>query len=263
MTDFEWLECGEPDAMEALLESLGRLTERKRRLFACGLCRRNAGLIRNNRCMRAISCVERSLDGDQAAMWLALARNNANSGMARCRPEWEVARHARLAVVCLCSAADARQYVQGNLRASRAVVDRAAGGFLIYESESESRRVEAGVLRELHGNPSRPIGLDPSWVTLDVAMIALSIVDGMDLARLPKPPDFLNDVLFPKLAMALEGGGCRDEQVLDHCRSGGRTLARLLGPGRRARQGLIVRPKSTCRARARCGRGRRGSAGPG
>jgi hypothetical protein len=68
------------------------------------------------------------------------------------------------------------------------------------------------VLRCIFGNPFRPVILDPDILTwhggLPVSM-AQKMYDSRDFSDMPV------------LADALEEAGCRDADILGHCRSGG------------------------------------------
>ncbi len=59
------------------------------------------------------------------------------------------------------------------------------------------------------GDPSRPVTIDPSWLTSDVLALARSIHDEQAFDQLPI------------LADALQDAGCEDDQVLAHCRGEG------------------------------------------
>jgi hypothetical protein len=65
------------------------------------------------------------------------------------------------------------------------------------------------LLREIFGNPFRPITLDPDWQTSTVTSLGAAI--------------YLEEAfdLLPILGDALEDSGCNNREVLDHCRSGG------------------------------------------
>jgi hypothetical protein len=77
--------------------------------------------------------------------------------------------------------------------------------------QAEGRRL-AAILREVVGNPFRPVTLDPAWMTWHGGLL-VSMAQGMYDSR-----DFSD---MPVLADALEEAGCRDQNVLGHCRSGG------------------------------------------
>jgi len=65
---------------------------------------------------------------------------------------------------------------------------------------------QCDLLRDIVGNPSRPITLDPSWRTSTVAALAQAIYEERTFERLPI------------LADALEDSGCADQEILTHCR---------------------------------------------
>jgi hypothetical protein len=66
-------------------------------------------------------------------------------------------------------------------------------------------------LRDLFGNPFRAVSLDPAWMAWHGGLIVA-------MARhMYETRDFAD---FAMLGGLLEEAGCRDEQVLAHCRSG-------------------------------------------
>jgi hypothetical protein len=65
------------------------------------------------------------------------------------------------------------------------------------------------VIRDVIGNPSRPIACDPAWRTSDVLALAEGIYDDRAFDRMPI------------LADALQEAGCDSDDVLNHCRGGG------------------------------------------
>jgi hypothetical protein len=70
-------------------------------------------------------------------------------------------------------------------------------------------RSESDLLREILGNPFRPITLDPSCLTPTVKQLAESIYQERAFDRLPV------------LADALEDAGCNQPDILSHLRGGG------------------------------------------
>jgi hypothetical protein len=68
---------------------------------------------------------------------------------------------------------------------------------------------QAGLLRDLFGNPFRPVAFDPRWRTADTVGLARAIYEDRAFDRLCL------------LADALMDAGCDDEQVLAHCRAVG------------------------------------------
>ena len=64
----------------------------------------------------------------------------------------------------------------------------------------------ASLLREILGNPVRPVVFHESWRTSDVVAMARGMYEARDF------------VAMPTLADALQDAGCENEGVLDHCR---------------------------------------------
>jgi hypothetical protein len=65
------------------------------------------------------------------------------------------------------------------------------------------------ILRDIFGNPFRPVSLDPSWISSTVTSLAQAIYDDHAFDRMPI------------LADALEDAGCTNQDILAHCRGGG------------------------------------------
>ena len=65
------------------------------------------------------------------------------------------------------------------------------------------------LLRDILGNPFRPVALDPEWRTSTVVALAQGIYEERAFDRLPI------------LADALQDAGCENEDILNHCRSKG------------------------------------------
>jgi hypothetical protein len=75
---------------------------------------------------------------------------------------------------------------------------------------------QAAVIRDLFGNPFRPITLDPDWLAPTVRSLARAAYDERIL-----PSGELDPRRLAVLADALEEAGCADEQVLSHLRGPG------------------------------------------
>jgi hypothetical protein len=66
--------------------------------------------------------------------------------------------------------------------------------------------VESTLLRDIFGNPLRPVAVDPSWLTSTVIALAEGIYAERAFDRMPI------------LADALMDAGCDNDDVLTHCR---------------------------------------------
>jgi hypothetical protein len=64
------------------------------------------------------------------------------------------------------------------------------------------------MLRDIFGNPFRPVKLEPAWRTVNVIDLARGIYGDRAFERMPI------------LADALEEAGCTNGTILVHCRSG-------------------------------------------
>jgi hypothetical protein len=70
-------------------------------------------------------------------------------------------------------------------------------------------RIVAAIIRDVVGNPFRPVAVDPFWLTPSVVAVAQSIYEDRRFEDMPI------------LADALEEAGCHDADILAHCRSEG------------------------------------------
>jgi hypothetical protein len=68
---------------------------------------------------------------------------------------------------------------------------------------------QIALLRDIFGNPLRPVTLNPSWPTPTVLAIATGIYNEKVFDRMPI------------LADALQDAGCENEEILRHCRGPG------------------------------------------
>jgi hypothetical protein len=74
---------------------------------------------------------------------------------------------------------------------------------------TEARVVHSDYIRDIFGNPFRPVAADPCWLTSPVLDLARTMYDSRDFGPMP----ILGD--------ALEEAGCNNADILAHCRGGG------------------------------------------
>jgi hypothetical protein len=74
---------------------------------------------------------------------------------------------------------------------------------------AKEERREGDIIRDIFGNPFRPVTVDPAWLTSTVVALATGIYTERAFDRMPI------------LADALMDAGCANADVLNHCRSDG------------------------------------------
>jgi hypothetical protein len=77
------------------------------------------------------------------------------------------------------------------------------------------RRTQCAVLRDLVGNPIRPIVFDPAWRTPTIVALALSTYDTL------APEGMLDRGLVLTLGECLADAGCTHADLLEHLRGAG------------------------------------------
>ncbi|WP_232069714.1 hypothetical protein [Gemmata massiliana] len=65
------------------------------------------------------------------------------------------------------------------------------------------------LLRDIFGNPFRPVAFSPAWRTSIVVALAAQMYESRDFSTMPI------------LADALQDAGCDNADMLDHCRGPG------------------------------------------
>jgi hypothetical protein len=106
------------------------------------------------------------------------------------------------------------QGVREHLRISEAMsrADKSVPNGFVEKREDarhSEQRAQSNLVRDIFGNPFRPITLDPRWLTSTVRDLAGTIYDERVFERLPI------------LADALMDAGCDSEDVIKHCRGEG------------------------------------------
>ena len=71
------------------------------------------------------------------------------------------------------------------------------------------RGISGSLVRDIFGNPFRPVTIDPRWLTSTVVDLASAIYEERAFDRMPI------------LADALMDAGCDNEEIIAHCRSEG------------------------------------------
>jgi hypothetical protein len=211
MTEEEWLACEKSDLLLRHLKAIGATRwqrgqrRRKLRLLACAALGQARHLLRPEYGVRAIELAERYADG--AAELTELQQLNQVIQAARLEigtPQWA-------AEGCVWTL-----LIDNDLSAAELALEQAIWGLEREAAPTKPnlfrkslRRAQMPLIRDIFGNPFRPVAFKPSWRTPDVLTLAGHIYHDRAFAELPD------------LAAALEQAGCDDPCILDHCRGPG------------------------------------------
>ena len=202
MTEGEWLAATDPTPMLKFLR--GKASDRKLRLFAVACCNCAWPLLDDPSSRSAIEIASRYADGNADQNELRAAFQTVDGFM----PD-TVLNIQRQIAHAICSEPP---FVIGAAYDIDKLVARQ------YDAERRHHREKAGtiptprfttLLRDVAGNPFRPVAVDPSWLTSTVTALVSLMYDSRDFSPMPI------------LADALQDGGCEDEAILSHCRGDG------------------------------------------
>jgi hypothetical protein len=226
MTEAEWLACEESGVMLEYLRD--RASERKLRLFVCSCCRHVWHQLEE--CSRdAVEIAERYSDGTASEVELLVAAQTVEEARAQAAHSSAAGMSARHAAHLAAYAIHTRSvYVRtGGKYAPEAFSNRenfvilacifvaeAVSGMVrsqfrnieierVYEAEYAR---QAGVVRDIFGDPFRPGTFDAAWRTSTVLSLAKGMYESRDFSAMPI------------LADALQDAGCDCEDILNHCR---------------------------------------------
>jgi hypothetical protein len=199
MTEAEWLTCTDPTPVVKFLRRR-KASVRKWRLAAVACCRRRWHLLEDQRSRDAVLIAERFADGEVSKAEMTAAHKAAyDLYLGDERSVFDPGRDA------LGAAAGAAMTIPGH------AFNRAAW-------RREPSEV-CSLLREVFGNPFRPITLAPSildWNDATVVRLAQSAYEERNL-----PAGTLDTGRLAVLADALEEAGCTDADILGHLRGPG------------------------------------------
>ena len=219
MTEEEWQ--GATDATPMLEYLLGKVSERKLRLYSCGCCRMVWDRLVDRRSRDAVAYAEAFADGEGTVeeLWNheywaegvgygfdmkeERYRRERNGVIQGWLPEGDsteidgviTATGARISFSTARNASAAVEY------ASRLTND--------FSTHVDPTILCMTILRDIFGNPFRPVVADPAWLTPTIVSFADAIYADRAFDRLPI------------LADALEEAGCTNADILLHCRQPG------------------------------------------
>ncbi|WP_246523568.1 hypothetical protein [Gemmata palustris] len=198
MTEIEWSACDDPEIMLGLVRGPKRY--RKLLLFAVACLERMAETtgISDSQRARILNLAESRADGDfvdpephitSAVIWSM--RSNPSEQM-------------YLELLAEPHQLDIGPVVQRAAEVSATSLFRRR-----HPTYPAERAAQAAILREIVGNPFRPVIFEQEWRTSDVLSLAKGIYELSAFDRMPI------------LADALQDAGCDNSDILNHCRGAG------------------------------------------
>ena len=195
MTEAEWRTATEPTPMLEFLRD--KASERKMRLFVCGICRRHERQIATFGFPETLEAIEQYADGlisqeelttvsrTRLAPWHVVGRTNRTR------------QHAHSVLYRLMHSNEPMFLV----------ATIALQGFS--GKKAAVRRGRTRLLREIFDNPFRPVVFSRDWRTDTALTLASQMYESRDFSAMPI------------LADALQDAGCDSADILDHCRGPG------------------------------------------
>jgi hypothetical protein len=193
MTEAEWLTCEDPDAMLSSL--IGQASQRRIRLLVCGLARLLSSSLMELSSWQALELAEQLADGLLDTSELEYARRLAR---------WAIPYNTGS------KESERRSYFAASLVSFATTDDLDSLWYYIDRNVTPlSEGQIVSILRDIFGNPFRPVVFDPAWRSSTALAIATGIYDDKAFDRLPI------------LADAIQDTGCENEEILNHLRSDG------------------------------------------
>jgi hypothetical protein len=207
MTEKEWIDCPDPRPMLRFAE--GTTGDRRLRLLAVACCRQIFPLIPHPELRDLVELTESYADGRVAMTELQLALAGViGADYGDLETDAESAGYA----ACWTANRKLSEVKKVPAETAKALANRAAKSHssrLWKETRAAEFAHQAILLRDIFGNPFRPVTFDPRWRTTDVVGVAQAIYEDRAFERLPI------------LADALMDAGCDHDDILAHCRSDG------------------------------------------
>ena len=204
MTEAEWLACDIPaPLLEYFYDSA---SDRKTRLYGVGCCRLAAEVTWPEPSWAAILASEGYADG-------AVGREDLERTEGAAKWAWLEAGdpYENLHLYVATSLTYVPYMVAHAYECHRALgwVDGHSYGMVSARQSAGRPSRFAALARDIFGNPSRPVTIDPVWLTPTVVALVSAIYEERAFDRMPV------------LADALEEAGCGNADILNHCRSDG------------------------------------------
>jgi len=215
VTEGEWLASTDLAALLRCEQVRGRTKrlQRRLRLFSCACARQLEPWFKNPRLLKALDASERYADGlikdagigkwnaETNKLWRAADQSRVRDKVSVVTAHWAVAYS------CMAEKYGGYQDIAWRILQ----VDRA-----FREKKGELVTLFLAILRDILGNPFRPVAVDPAWRTPPVISLAQGAYDERHL-----PAGTLDSDRLAVLADALEDAGCDGTDILTHLRGPG------------------------------------------
>ncbi|VTR96252.1 Uncharacterized protein OS=Sorangium cellulosum (strain So ce56) GN=sce5710 PE=4 SV=1 [Gemmata massiliana] len=199
MTEAQWLDSAHPEMMLRYIQRVVP-NDRTWRIFAVRCCERVRHLLPDERCRDALDTCARFTEGSASASDLAAAEDASNAAFTEFDDSLRETAAAAIHAACLPN--DMHLYAPCATRQAALLVWPRLQRKLEY-------RWQASVLRDLFGNPFRPVSFSPDYRTSTAVALAAQMYEARDFSAMPI------------LADALQDAGCDSADMLDHCRGPG------------------------------------------
>jgi hypothetical protein len=211
MTEAEWLAGGDRAPMFELLRPVA--SDRKCRLFCVACCRECWDQFTDDLSRHAVNVAERYADGLASDSELGVAEGNARR-VATVLNQWCLFAGAAAETASHRVAPPEHGWVGGSTTDwyMHSKYWEAVSEFIAWFPNPSPfyaeplERHHCDLLRDIFGNPFRPVDFSPEWRTDTVVSLARGMYDSRDFTAMPI------------LADALQDAGCENEVILEHCR---------------------------------------------
>jgi hypothetical protein len=183
-------------------------------LFGCVCFRRHWYLLEDERARRCVELTEWYLDGTIAGnelsdAWEAFDRAAHEDTLeSRYLDTYEAIRNLLCYVDPIASMETAGHIAEGvgRFAASRPIVTEEVRRETWHEAQDSEEAEQIKLLRDIFGNPFRPITFSPEWRTDTAVALAQRMYESREFSAMPI------------LADALQDAGCDNTDILSHCR---------------------------------------------
>jgi hypothetical protein len=233
MTEAEWLACDDPEPMLEFLR--GTASDRKLRLFSVACCQRLLQTVRLHPWYAyGLAVAERFADGEATVEELEQVCHYPSADWclqhaSEFDPDEAAAagqsyRLTKLAINACWNAMDVGDgVIMADSSSTNAAWAATQPGPVMPDDNGVSaarlaveQAVQAGILRDIVGNPFRPVSVAPATLTPIALSLAQAAYDERGL-----PLGELDPARLAILADALEESNCTDDALLSHLRSPG------------------------------------------